>query len=117
VRQEGARPEWNFLLWGKDAMHTRREKLIRRVALKAIQYDATEEHLRVITVRVPAATHAQLRAEAHDARTSLNLLCVSKLIAAIDGCPILPARFRYQGFKGAQVRDELAAMQVTQETR
>jgi predicted HicB family RNase H-like nuclease len=39
---------------------------------------------RVITVRVPRTVHVALHAEAHDRRTSLNKLCVSKLLGRLD---------------------------------
>jgi len=43
------------------------------------------EPTRVITVRLPKSLHEALRAEAHDHRTSMNKLCISKLLPFIDG--------------------------------
>ncbi|MCG2683453.1 MAG: toxin-antitoxin system HicB family antitoxin [Planctomycetales bacterium] len=43
------------------------------------------EPTRVITVRLPKSLHEALRAEAHDHRTSMNKLCISKLLQFIDG--------------------------------
>ncbi len=43
------------------------------------------EPTRVITVRLPKSMHEALRAEAHDHRTSMNKLCISKLLQFIDG--------------------------------
>ena len=43
-----------------------------------------EEATRVITVRLPKCLHEALRAEAHDHRTSMNKLCISKLLQFID---------------------------------
>ena len=43
-----------------------------------------EEPTRVITVRLPRSVHEALRAEAHDHRTSMNQLCISKLLQFID---------------------------------
>ena len=43
------------------------------------------EPTRVITVRLPKSLHEALRAEAHDHRTSMNTLCISKLLQFIDG--------------------------------
>lgn len=43
-----------------------------------------EEPTRVITVRLPKSLHEALRAEAHDHRTSMNQLCISKLLQFID---------------------------------
>ena len=43
------------------------------------------EPTRVITVRLPKSLHEALRVEAHDHRTSMNKLCISKLLQFIDG--------------------------------
>ena len=43
-----------------------------------------EEPTRVITVRLPKSLHEALRAEAHEHRTSMNKLCISKLLQFID---------------------------------
>ena len=42
------------------------------------------ESTRVITVRLPKSLHETLRAEAHEHRTSMNKLCISKLLQIID---------------------------------
>jgi predicted HicB family RNase H-like nuclease len=42
------------------------------------------EPTRVITVRLPKSMHEALRAEAHDHHTSMNKLCISKLLRFID---------------------------------
>ena len=44
-----------------------------------------EEPTRVITVRLPKSLHEALRAEAHEHQTSMNKLCISKLLKFIDG--------------------------------
>jgi predicted HicB family RNase H-like nuclease len=43
-----------------------------------------QEPTRVITVRMPKSLHEALRAEAHDRHTSMNKLCISKLLQMID---------------------------------
>lgn len=43
-----------------------------------------EEPTRVITVRLPRSLHESLRAEAHIHQTSMNKLCISKLLQLID---------------------------------
>jgi hypothetical protein len=49
--------------------------------LRADPIDWTErEPDRVITVRLPKSLHESLRAEAHDLNTSMNQLCISKLL-------------------------------------
>jgi predicted HicB family RNase H-like nuclease len=42
------------------------------------------EPTRVITVRLPKSLHEALRVEAHEHHTSMNKLCVSKLLQFID---------------------------------
>jgi len=42
------------------------------------------EPTRVITVRLPKSMHETLRDEAFDRHTSMNKLCISKLLQAID---------------------------------
>ena len=38
----------------------------------------------MITVRLPKSMHEYLRTEAHDLRTSMNKLCISKLLQVIE---------------------------------
>ena len=42
------------------------------------------EPTRVITVRLPKSLHESLRQEAHSRQTSMNKLCISKLLQMID---------------------------------
>lgn len=49
-----------------------------------------KEPTKVITVRLPQCLHESLRAEAHDRRTSMNQLCISKLLQLVDG-ELIPA--------------------------
>lgn len=42
------------------------------------------EEIQVITVRIPKSIHEMLTEEAYQCRTSVNQLCISKLIQAID---------------------------------
>ena len=44
----------------------------------------TDEPTRVITVRLPKCLHETLRAEAHEHRTSMNKLCISKLLQVVE---------------------------------
>jgi len=48
--------------------------------------DAAEskEPTRVITVRLPKSLHESLRTEAHERHTSMNKLCISKLLQIVD---------------------------------
>jgi hypothetical protein len=51
------------------------------------------EKTRVITVRLPQSLHEALRTEAHEHRTSVNKLCISKLLQWIDSQNV-PTEFR-----------------------
>jgi predicted HicB family RNase H-like nuclease len=56
------------------------------VALRANKATAESESepTRVLTVRLPKSMHEYLRTEAHDLRTSINKLCISKLLQMIE---------------------------------
>jgi len=43
-----------------------------------------QEPIRVITVRLPESLHETLSNEAHEYRTSMNKLCISKLLRLIE---------------------------------
>jgi predicted HicB family RNase H-like nuclease len=43
-----------------------------------------QEPTKVITVRLPKSLHESLRAEAHEHQTTMNKLCISKLLRFID---------------------------------
>ncbi len=47
--------------------------------------DPTPEPIRMITVRLPQSLHATLQAEAADCATSVNKLCITKLMQLVDG--------------------------------
>ena len=53
---------------------------------------AKDEDTRVITVRIPQSLHDALRIEAYEHRTSINKLCISKLLQSIDSEHV-PAAF------------------------
>jgi predicted HicB family RNase H-like nuclease len=44
-----------------------------------------DEPTRVITIRLPLSLHESLMDEAHARRTSVNKLCISKLLQMVDG--------------------------------
>ena len=49
-----------------------------------------QEPTKVITVRLPKCLHESLRSEAYERKTSMNKLCISKLLQIIDG-KLVPA--------------------------
>lgn len=61
------------------------QQMLTRLREKDSQViDPKEEPTRVITVRIPKSLHEALRVEAHDHRTSMNKLCISKLLQFVD---------------------------------
>jgi predicted HicB family RNase H-like nuclease len=60
------------------------QKWIVKLREKRTASDVESEPTRVITVRLPKSMHEYLRTEAHDLRTSMNKLCISKLLQVID---------------------------------
>jgi predicted HicB family RNase H-like nuclease len=54
--------------------------LRRKSADRAPEHD----HTKIITIRIPRSIHEALRREAYDYQTSMNKLCISKLLRLID---------------------------------
>ncbi|TWU26001.1 hypothetical protein [Bythopirellula polymerisocia] len=59
------------------------QKMLVKLREKRNSADPETEPTRVITVRLPKSMHEYLRTEAHDLRTSMNKLCISKLLQVI----------------------------------
>lgn len=59
------------------------QKMLVKLREKRAAADPETEPTRVITVRLPKSMHEYLRTEAHDLRTSMNKLCISKLLMVI----------------------------------
>jgi predicted HicB family RNase H-like nuclease len=60
------------------------QQMLAKLREKEGDADSPKEPNRVITVRLPKSLHEALKAEAHDRRTSMNKLCISKLLQVID---------------------------------
>ena len=70
--------------------------------------DTESEPTRVITVRLPKSMHEYLRTEAHDLRTSMNKLCISKLLQVVDE-ELIPTPPPNSGSRRRKKRDAVAA--------
>jgi len=46
----------------------------------------------IMTIRIPRELHAKLHDQARENKTSLNLLCISRLLAHIHNCPVISTR-------------------------
>ena len=60
------------------------QQWIVKLREKRTASDSETEPTRVITVRLPRSMHEYLKTEAHDLRTSMNKLCISKLLQVIE---------------------------------
>jgi len=60
------------------------QQMLSKLREKNAQVPVSDEPTRVITVRLPKSLHESLRAEAHNRQTSMNQLCISKLLQIID---------------------------------
>jgi predicted HicB family RNase H-like nuclease len=59
-------------------------RLVAELRAKKGVPESSDEPTRVITVRLPQSMHEALQAEAYEYRTSVNKLCISKLLQVID---------------------------------
>ncbi len=60
------------------------QRIVVKLREKKGTADTDSEPTRVITVRLPKSMHEYLRTEAHDLRTSMNKLCISKLLQVVE---------------------------------
>ena len=68
----------------QSAEYDQIEQWIVQLRGKRTAADAESEPTRVITVRLPRSMHEYLKTEAHDLHTSMNKLCISKLLQVIE---------------------------------
>ena len=60
------------------------QQMVAKLRERSKHQTESNEPTRVITVRLPKSLHESLRAEAHEKHTSMNQLCISKLLQIID---------------------------------
>jgi predicted HicB family RNase H-like nuclease len=84
VRKLFASPE-ELADFEKTEEYTEIQAMLARLRERSGANADGREPTRVITVRLPKSLHESLRAEAHDRKTSMNQLCISKLLQVIDG--------------------------------
>jgi len=60
------------------------QQMLTRLRERTTVASETLEPTKVITVRLPKSLHEALRIEAHEHHTSMNKLCISKLLQFID---------------------------------
>ncbi len=70
--------------------YTEIQQMIAKLRERSKHQTESNEPTRVITVRLPKSLHESLRVEAHQKRTSMNQLCISKLLQII-GTEFVPS--------------------------
>lgn len=60
------------------------QQMVAKLRERASEPSDSREPTRVITVRLPKSLHESLRNEAHERKTSMNKLCISKLLQMVD---------------------------------
>lgn len=68
----------------KSAEYTNIQQMLAKLREKSDPQADDKEPTRVITVRLPKSLHESLKTEAHSRRTSMNQLCISKLLQVVD---------------------------------
>ena len=75
----------DFLSFEQTEEYTEIQQMVAKLRESNRAQAQGSEPTRVITVRLPKSLHESLRTEAHERRTSMNKLCISKLLQVIDG--------------------------------
>jgi len=83
VRQSFATPEALAEFEQTDA-YQEIQRMLTKLRRRGPAAAPPEEPTRVITVRIPKSLHEALSTEAHEHSTSINKLCISKLLQFID---------------------------------
>lgn len=68
----------------KTAEYGEIQKMIAKLRERSGAPADAKENTRVITVRLPASLHESLKVEAHEKNTSINQLCISKLLQVLN---------------------------------
>jgi predicted HicB family RNase H-like nuclease len=84
IRKLFANPE-ELAEFEKSEEYSEIQQMLARLRERSGANADGREPTRVITVRLPKSLHESLRVEAHDRKTSMNQLCISKLLQVIDG--------------------------------
>jgi len=72
-----------YVLFEKSREYTDIQNMVLALRNRKIPGGGANEPTRVITVRLPESLHEALKAEASDHNTSMNKLCISKLLQVL----------------------------------
>ena len=64
--------------------YSRIQQMLARLRERQSDAPGPQKDTKVITVRLPKSVHEALREESYEHRTSMNKLCISKLLQFID---------------------------------
>ena len=81
----------DFLAFEQTEEFAEIQNMVAALRMKKGNGAEGHEPTRVITVRLPKSLHEALRAEAHDHKTSMNKLCIAKLLQVLEEEGELPA--------------------------
>jgi predicted HicB family RNase H-like nuclease len=83
VRKVFSTPE-ELLAFEQEAEYAQIQQMLAKLRERKEDPSIDIEPTRVITVRLPKSLHEYLKTEAHERHTSMNKLCISKLLQMID---------------------------------
>jgi hypothetical protein len=73
----------NYLKFEQSPEYTEIQTMVANLRTAKVRGGGKDEATRVITVRLPESLHEALKKEADDHRTSMNKLCISKLLQVL----------------------------------
>lgn len=73
----------DYVNFEKSDSYNEIQQMVTALRQRKIPGGGSNEATRVITVRLPESLHEALKAEANDHNTSMNKLCISKLLQAL----------------------------------
>ncbi len=74
----------DLILFEQSSEYSDIQQMVAKLRERASEPAENREPTRVITVRLPKSLHESLRTEAHERKTSMNNLCISKLLQMVD---------------------------------
>lgn len=83
IRRLFAKPQ-ELIAFEQEPEYAQIQQMLAKLRERKEDPSVEIEPTRVITVRLPKSLHESLKAEAHDRHTSMNKLCISKLLQMID---------------------------------
>lgn len=83
VRKSFGTPE-DLADFEQTSEYSQIQEMLKRLRERGAEKPTFQEQSRVITVRLPRSLHEALQDEAHRRRTSMNKLCIAKLLQLVD---------------------------------